>query len=112
MLDHSVWIAEAARTARLQAHTLCLIAQSLLCAYAPESASEWAMPLQVTRPASGGLAIDIGLRPLRRGLPVRQQTVDQALQGLCCAMSRPGSVWQHEILPGPDAGLAVRIRIL
>lgn len=94
-LDAPVTVQPELRDMPLRAHSICLVAQAVLCAWSPETPGRWALPVSLRAARGRGIAMDLVLQPLSPQPPARLHRVHAELRQLCQAMSQKDAQWSY-----------------
>ena len=110
-LEAPVTFPPEARAYRVQAHSLCMIAQTLMGAFSPDTPGRWALPVRIGQTLGSGIDIHLSLGALTPQAPARRHRVDEDMQALCRAMSRHAVQWSYSLVRRTGHGIAVRVQI-
>ncbi|MCZ2498208.1 hypothetical protein GN316_15690 [Xylophilus sp. Kf1] len=110
-LQASVELAPGSGDVRLQAHSICLVAQVLLAGLSAESPGRFVLPVRVQGLAAGGVDVDMALRLQPRPPNTYLRQMREELQKLGAAMSRHSVRWSCRVVRDRHSDISVSLRI-
>lgn len=110
-LRASVEMAPGGGDVRVQAHSICVVAQVLLGGLNAESNSRFVLPVRVQGLPTGGVDVDMALRLEPRPPNTHLRRMREDLKRLGALMSRRSVCWSCQVVRDHRSDIAVSLRI-
>lgn len=110
-LRASVELAPGGGDVRVQAHSICLVAQVLLAELGAESCGRFVLPVRVQGLATGGIDVDMALHLESRPPNMHLRQMRAELKRLGALMSRRSVRWSCRVVSSHRSDIAVSLRI-